>query len=202
MGIRDACSLFDGFLPRHAVRRRLSGIYTESNIGIDSIVEQDRLLANDTHQSPQIMGGMLTYIHTIQRDCTAHGVIEPRDEVCHRRLTATGLSDECYRLPFGNDEIDIRQHLPLRLIGETDMLKGYLLLEMYRLGLSRFDDVRLGIEYGVDTIQRSHTATDAIRRLAEVFGWIDDRIEDNEVVNERSGINHRMVAENKQPAEP
>ncbi len=71
-----------------------------------------------------------------------------------------------------------------------------------RLGRSHLTDIRLCIEYLVDTVQRGQALAHTIACLTQIFGRIDNGIENNEIVNKGSGINRTMVAQNQHTAEP
>ena len=82
------------------------------------------------------------------------------------------------------------------------MLEPNRFLKPHRFRRFRFQDIGLGIQYRINPLQRSHSLTYAIGGSAQIFRGIDNRIENNQIINERSRINSSMVAEDQQSSEP
>ena len=200
--IGDACRLFHRFSPGHAIRRGLRSIDTKGNVVIHRVVEQDRFLAHDAHQRAQVMRAELPDIRAVNGHSALLRVIEPRHEVREGRLTAARLTNQCHRLPLRDREVDIRQHFAL-LISERDMVKGDCCLDLLEsLRVGRFDYVRLRVEHRINAFQRRQTATNTVRRFAQVFGGVDDGIEDDQIIDEGRSIDGRVVSQDQQSAEP
>ena len=197
MGIGDTRSLLYCLLPSHAVRRRERGVHTESDVVIDGVVEEDRFLADDTHQGTQIVCTIITDVGAIDGDGSLIGVVETRHEIGHGRLTATRLSDQRHGLAFGHLQTDIRQHFAIRLIREMHMVESDGIIEDDRFGVLRIHYIRLRREDRIYTLQGSDTSADAVRGFTEVFGRVDDGIEDDEVIDKRRRIDGSMIAEDE-----
>ena len=112
------------------------------------------------------------------------------------------MSDKGYSLAFGYLETDVGEHFAVGIISEMDVVEGDLLLKDHRLRLLGLDDVGLGVEYGIDTLEGRESAADTVGGFAEVLGGVDDGVEDNEVIDERRCIYRRMIGEDEQAAEP
>ena len=139
------------------------------------------------------MGGDGAYVDAVDGDSACGGVIEAWYKVGEGGLTGTGLSDECDGLAFGDLQTDVGQHFAVGVVTEMYMVEGDLFLKDHRNRLGRLDDVGLGVEYGIDTLEGGQTTTDTVGRFAEVLGGVDDGVEDDEVIDERRGIDGGVV---------
>ena len=142
------------------------------------------------------MGGDGANVDAVDGDSACGGVIEAWYKVGEGGLTGTGLSDECDGLAFGDLQTDVGQHFAVGVVTEMYMVEGDTLVEGGRCKVYRIfglDDVGLGVEYGIDTLEGGQTTTDTVGRFAEVLGGVDDGVEDDEVIDERRGIDGGVV---------
>ena len=79
-------------------------------------------------------------------------VVEPRDKIREGRLTAAGLTDQRDGLAFRDGEADISEYCAVRLVAEEEVVELNALVEDHRYRLLRFEDVRLRIQYRIDTL--------------------------------------------------
>ena len=190
------------FVPTHAVWRRKGGVDAESDVIIDGVVEEHGFLADDAHEGAQVPREEAAYIRTVDGDPSFLRVVEPRYEIREGCLTAAGLTNERDGLAFRDREADVLQYLAIRLVAEGEVVDLNTLVEDHRFRMLRLEDVRLRIQYRVDTLERRHTPADAVGGFGKVLRGVDDRVEDDEVVDERRGIYRRVIGEDEQSTEP
>ena len=111
------------------------------------------------------------------------------------------MTDESYGLPLTYREIDITQH-PLLGVAEGDVSELDRLVEGHRLGVLRILYRTLGSEDTVYTLHRGHPSADRIEALAELLEWIDEAVEDDEVVDEGRGRDRARLGENQRAPVP
>ena len=66
---------------------------------------------------------------------------------------------------------------------------------MHRLRRGGRYDVRFGAEDLVHALHRGEAFLYGVNRLAEVFGWVDDAVENDEVINKGGRVDGAVVAE-------
>ena len=156
------------------------------------------------------MQRQVTDVYSVDENLTFLNVIVPRNEVDECRLSSTALPDESHGLALWNLHVDVLEH-PVRLtilslavvIGKGNVAELNLVFEGVDVNRVRLvDDFRLCHEYFVDTLHRRQSLRNVVTCLGEVLQWVDDAVEDDEIIDESRSCDDRIGTQDKRSAEP
>ena len=108
-------------------------------------------------------------IGAVQRDHTAGDVVEPRDQVAQRGLSAAGGADDGYLLA----RVDLKIQVPeddivVVRVGEAHIFKMDLALRILKLHRARLvEDLDIGVHDPKEALDAGHA-------LHELLGELDD----------------------------
>src|SRR5688572_18080698 len=121
MGIGNLRGVYHILFPR--------AIHSECNVVKYRIVEEDRLLRDNTHHAAQGFQIVFRQWYSIQFHNSASRVIESRNEICEGRLATTGRPDERNSFSLGDLQVDVLQYM-LFIVCKIDILKFDTVLEL------------------------------------------------------------------------
>ena len=99
---------------------------TVGDVVLDRVVEQHRVLRDDSDRRTHARLLHRAQVLAVDRDAPRRDVIEAIQEARERRLSRAARSDHGDRASRGNRERDVEQDLPVRLVGEIDVLEADL----------------------------------------------------------------------------
>ena len=111
------------------------------------------------------------------------------------------MSDQSDGLSLADREVHIPQY-PLVGIAEGYVLQSDRILEADGLRLHWVDDGTLGLKDAVDTLHRAHTPTDGVGALTELLQWIDQAVEDHQIVDEGRSRDATLLIEDQRAPIP
>ena len=133
-------------------------VYSECDVVVERIVEENSLLIHVTHKRTELCGRHLAYVHTIDGYGAFVYVVEARQKVGKGRFSRARLSHECH---CGSSR-HIERHIidnPIAAIAEAHIAVAYALLHLgQRHRLCRLLDGVVGFENLVDAFHRSQAA--------------------------------------------
>ncbi len=105
----------------------------EADILTRSELVAPKVLEDGTHRATQLAQIVLAQIYPIEQDLSARGIIEPQQQLNHRRLPGTVVSHQRHTFPRQQVERDIAQDRGgLPRIGEAHLLKHDALADLLR----------------------------------------------------------------------
>ena len=79
----------------------------ESDVVLETCIEEDSLLVYISYQHAKVMYGKVFHINAVNQHLAFLYIIVTRNQIYHRTLTATALTNESHGLAFWYHEIDI-----------------------------------------------------------------------------------------------
>ena len=125
------------------------------------------------------------------------------DKVHHGRFAGARLAHESDGFAFRHHEVDIAEHLLALIVAEAHVAQLDALPQFAdSLRILYFLDVILRIEDFVDTLHGGHTLLDAVSSLGEVLEWLENGVENHEIINKCACIDGRVAGKNEISAKP
>ena len=153
------------------------------------------------------MHGQVFHVDTVDKHLALLYVVVSRNEVYHRTLSATALSYQGNGFSLGNHQVDVLQHINQLVvavvgIGEGYIAEFYLVFEAYYVfRIFLVPDFYLCLQYLVDTVHGGKTFRDVVACLRELFQWIDDAVEHDEIEDDGRTVDASVV-ENENTSKP
>ncbi len=159
--------------------------HAESYVVENSVVKKNGFLIDIAHESSELMHRQITQVTAVNRDRALVDVIEAWQKVGEGRLAAAALPYERHGVAGRNVKINIRDHRQFRIVAEGDVPVADMAFEVR--DMSRGLRIGYGIdggEYGIHTLHSGKAFLDGIDRFREIFGRIDDAVEDHHIIYE------------------
>ena len=170
----------------------------------EGVVEEDGFLVDVADEGAQVVEAEVLDVDAVDEDLAVGDIMVARHEIDQRALAGARLSDEGDGFAFGYDEVDAVDDLDGAVgIGEMDVAELDGLTDAFDgHGMLGFVDGILGVEDLVDALHGGETFGDLVAGLRELFHRCDDAVEDDQVEDERRGVDGRLVGEDEGAAEP
>ena len=153
------------------------------------------------------MNGQVFHVDTIDKHLALLYVVVSRNEVNHRTFSATALSYQGNGFSLRNHQVDVLQYINQLVVvvvgvGKRYVAEFYLMFETgYVFRIFLVLDFYLSLQYLVDTVHGCKTFRDVVACLRELFQWVDDAVEHDEIEDDGRTIDTTIV-ENEDSTKP
>ena len=147
------------------------------------------------------MDAQIANVYAIDSDRSAIDVIKARQEIGKGGFSTAALPHECHGLSGTDTDIHIAHNGCVFIISECDIVILHVTLQLRnRLRFLRISDRIDRAQDLIDTFHRGKTFLDSVHCFRQLFGRIDDAIEDHQIVDElRCGYRRRAGNDQRSP---